>query len=45
MPNGVMKRGHELVGLFHRDLVIAQVGIQKREDFATRCGIDYLVYA
>ena len=38
-------RGCELIGLFHRDLVIARVGIQKREDLATRGGVDYLVYA
>jgi hypothetical protein len=30
---------------FCRDLVIARVGIQKREDSAPRCEINYLVYA
>ena len=39
------ERGCELIGLFHRDLVIARVGIQKGEDFTTRGGVDYLVYA
>jgi hypothetical protein len=29
------ERGRELVGLFRRNLVIAQVGIQKKEDFAS----------
>jgi hypothetical protein len=29
------ERGRELVGLFHRNLVIARVDIQKREDFTS----------
>ena len=35
----------QLIGLFHRDLVIARVGIQKGEDLTTRGGVNYLVYA
>ena len=39
------KRGRELIGIFHYDLVIAGVGIQKGEDLTTRGGVNYLVYA
>jgi hypothetical protein len=39
------ERGCELIELFHHDLVIARVGIQKREDFASQCEINYLVNA
>ena len=39
------ERGCELIGLFHHDLVIARVGIQKGEDLTTQGGVNYLVYA
>ena len=29
------ERGCELIGLFHRDLVVARVGIQKGKDFTS----------
>ena len=38
------ERGCEMIELFHHDLVIARVGIQKGEDLATQGGVDYLVY-
>jgi hypothetical protein len=39
------KRDHELVRLFHHDLVVTEVSIKERESFTTRGGVDYLIDA
>ena len=39
------ERGRELVGLFHRDLMITGVRIKKAKRLTSRGGVDYLVYA
>ena len=39
------ERCHELVGLFHRDLMVSGVCIKVAEGFAHRGRVNYLVYA
>ena len=39
------ERRHELVGLFHHDLMVAGGRIKEAEGFTPRGRVDYLVYA